>query len=82
MSATAAMRSLQQVRAVDARRSHSGFAVAISFASVRIATFVFGRPGPARAERRHHRRRSHSRCHRTTVSGWTNTSASRQCRHV
>ena len=47
-----------------------------------MATSVLGRPARIRAERRVHRRRSHSRCHRTTVSGWTSTSAARQFRHV
>jgi len=40
-----------------------------------MAASVLGRPGRIRAERRVHRRRSHSRCHPTTVSGWTSTSA-------
>jgi hypothetical protein len=43
---------------------------------------VRGRPARIRAERRVHRRRSHSRCDRTTVSGCTRTSAARQFRHV
>src|SRR5262249_8356151 len=39
------------------------------------------RPGFCR-DRTVHRRRNHSRCQRTTVSGWTNTKARRQSRHV
>ena len=45
-----------------------------------MAASVVGRPRWMRAERRVHRRRSQSRCHRTTVSGWTSTSAPRQPR--
>ena len=60
----------------------SGFAAAIWVTSVRMVASVLGRPTRIRAARRVHRRRSHSRCHRTTVSGWTSTSAARQCRHV
>ena len=47
----------------------SGFAAAIFITSVRMAAFVLGRPGRPRAESRVHRRRSHCRCQRTTVSG-------------
>jgi hypothetical protein len=63
-------------------RPQSGFATAIWVTSVRMVASVLGRPTRIRAERRVHRRRSHSRCHRTTVSGWTSTSAARQCRPV
>ena len=41
-----------------------------------------GRPGRPRAERRVHWRRSHRRCHRTTVSGCTTIKAVRQSRQA
>ena len=41
-----------------------------------------GRPFGRGFERRVHRRRSQSRCHRTTVSGCTRTTAVRQFRQI
>jgi hypothetical protein len=41
---------------------------------------MVGRPPRVRLERRRHRRQSQSRCHRTTVSGRTSTSAVRPYR--
>ena len=43
---------------------------------------VLGRPGRVRVERHVHRRRSHWRCHRTTVSGCTTIKAVRHSRHA
>ena len=61
---------------------HSGFAAAIVSTSVRMVASVLGRPGRVRVERRVHRRRSHWRCHRTTVSGCTKIKAVRHSRHA
>lgn len=63
------------------RAPQSGFAAAIWLTNLRMAVPVRGRPARLCAERRVHRRRSHSRCHRTTVPGWTSTSGLRQCCH-
>jgi hypothetical protein len=61
---------------------HSGFAAAILSTSVRTAVSVLGRPERVRVERHLHRRRSHWRCHRTTVSGCTTIKAVRHSRHA
>jgi hypothetical protein len=60
----------------------SGFAAAIFITSARMAAVVLGRPERPRAERRVPWRRSHWRCHRTTVSRCTTTSEVRQLRHT
>jgi hypothetical protein len=59
---------------------HRGFATAICSTSLRMLALVLGRPGRVGLERCVHRRRSHCRCHRTTVSGRTTISAERQSR--
>ena len=59
---------------------HNGFAVVIVRTSARMVDFVVGRPWRRRCESRVQRRRSHWRCHRTTVSGCTMIKAERQSR--
>jgi hypothetical protein len=60
----------------------SGFAAVIFATSVRRATSVDGRPRRDGREGAAHRRRSHWRCQRTTVSGWTKITALRQSRQA
>jgi hypothetical protein len=59
----------------------SGLAAAISATSKRMAESVLGRPGRFGLERCVQRRRSHWRCHRSTVSGCTTIKAVRHSRH-
>jgi hypothetical protein len=57
---------------------HNGFAAAISRTRACVfASILGGRPTRPCRERRIQRQRNHSRCHRTTVSGWTNIRAER-----
>ena len=57
---------------------HNGLAAAMSRTSARVfESIVRGRPTRPCRECRVHRWRNHSRCHRTTVSGWTNMRAAR-----
>lgn len=61
---------------------HNGFAAALLSTKARIVAVTLGRPGPDGFERRTQRRRSHWRCHRSTVSGRTSTKAMRHSRHL
>jgi hypothetical protein len=60
----------------------SGFAAAISSTSDRMAPSMLGRSERIGSERRAQRRRSHWRCHRTTVSGRTTIKAVRHSRQA
>jgi hypothetical protein len=61
---------------------HNRFAPAISTINFRSSGSSAGRPARVRPEHRAHRRRSHSRCQRITVSGGTRTRADRQRRQA
>jgi hypothetical protein len=64
--------------AVDARRFHRGFAMAIALTSATTSVLTGGRPPRDRPERRVQYSRKRRRCQRRTVSGDTMTSACRQ----